>query len=119
MPQRPFASITSVLASLALVALTAIGSRSQDSPGGRNRAAAGPTNPRSTRAVPRMPDGRAYLQGTWSFSPATPLERPAEFAGKEFLTDDDVSRIRARAIARAAKGAPTDSDSPEASLATG
>ena len=31
----------------------------------------------------RTPD----LQGVWSFSTLTPLERPAEFTGREFLTD--------------------------------
>jgi hypothetical protein len=40
-------------------------------------------------------DGHPDLQGTWSFSTLTALERPAEFAGKEFLTDAE-----ARAFAK-------------------
>ena len=31
----------------------------------------------------RPPD----LQGLWSYATLTPLERPAEFAGKEFLSE--------------------------------
>jgi hypothetical protein len=35
--------------------------------------------------MPRTADGHADLQGIWSTR--TPLERPAEFAAKETLTD--------------------------------
>jgi len=37
--------------------------------------------------VPRSSDGRPDLQGVWNFGSATPLERPAQFAGKPVLTD--------------------------------
>jgi hypothetical protein len=37
-------------------------------------------------APPRTRDGRPDLQGIWSYATLTPLERPAEFAGKPFLT---------------------------------
>src|SRR5262245_36374564 len=36
---------------------------------------------------PRTPDGHPDFQGTYSFDTLTPLERPAEFAGKPFLND--------------------------------
>jgi len=36
--------------------------------------------------APRTPDGQPDLQGIWSFATITPLERPAELAGKEFFT---------------------------------
>jgi len=35
----------------------------------------------------RTPDGKPDLQGLWLNNTATPLERPAEFAGKAFLSD--------------------------------
>ena len=35
---------------------------------------------------PRTPDGQPDLQGIWSFATITPLERPADLAGKEFFT---------------------------------
>jgi hypothetical protein len=34
--------------------------------------------------TPRTPDGKPDLQGVWNFGSATPLERPAQFAGQEF-----------------------------------
>ena len=34
----------------------------------------------------RTPDGKPDLQGIWNSSTITPLERPTELAGKEFLT---------------------------------
>ena len=39
--------------------------------------------------VPRTPWGDPELQGVWSFATYTPLERPAELAGKEFFTPDE------------------------------
>ena len=51
-------------------------------------------------SVPRMPDGRPDLQGVWDFASVTPLRRPAEMAGKEFLTDEDVSALEAQAAGR-------------------
>src|SRR3974377_452656 len=37
-------------------------------------------------APTRTPDGQPDIQGIWNSSPLTPLERPAQLAGKEFLT---------------------------------
>jgi hypothetical protein len=51
-------------------------------------------------AVPRTPDGKPDLQGVWNFSSATALERPAEFAGREFLSDEDVAGVEQRAAER-------------------
>jgi len=50
--------------------------------------------------VPRTPDGQPDLQGVWDYRTATPLERPAEFAGKEFLTDQEIAGYERRAAAR-------------------
>src|SRR5260370_1264816 len=45
-------------------------------------------------------DGHPDLQGTWSFSTLTALERPAEFAGKEFLTETEARAFAKRTIER-------------------
>src|ERR1700704_1007027 len=45
-------------------------------------------------------DGHRDLQGTWSFSTLTALERPAEFAGKEFLTDAEAAAFAKRTMER-------------------
>src|SRR6478752_2949129 len=50
----------------------------------------------STAPAASHPD----LQGVWNFSTITPLERPAEFAGKEFLTDAEAAAYEARTVQR-------------------
>jgi hypothetical protein len=47
--------------------------------------------------VPRTPDGRPDLQGIWKFATLTPLQRPANLAGRTHLTDDEIAAIEARA----------------------
>ena len=37
------------------------------------------------------PASQPDLQGTWSFATITPLERPAELAGKEFFTEKEAA----------------------------
>jgi hypothetical protein len=46
-----------------------------------------------TYKAPRTVDGQPDLQGVWDYRTVTPLERPAEFADKEFLTELAVLRI--------------------------
>ena len=55
--------------------------------------------PTSTRAwTPSLtPDGQPDLQGVWSDVSITPLERPLVLQGRQFLTDQEVSQLKARA----------------------
>ena len=46
---------------------------------------------------PLTPDGKPDLQGVWLNQSATPLERPKELAGQQFLTDEEVAELRKRA----------------------
>src|SRR4051812_36082342 len=50
--------------------------------------------------VARTPDGHPDLQGVWDFRTATPLERPPEFAEREFLTDEDIAAVEQKAAER-------------------
>ncbi len=45
----------------------------------------------------RTLDGQPDLQGVWANNNATPLERPKELAGREFLTDAEVAALKAKA----------------------
>jgi hypothetical protein len=46
---------------------------------------------------PRTPWGDPDLQGIWNNSTITPIERPKELAGKEFLTDDQAAKLEEEA----------------------
>lgn len=49
-------------------------------------AAAQPLAPAGDAGAPRTPWGDPDLQGVWNHGTITPLERPAEYAGRERLT---------------------------------
>jgi hypothetical protein len=46
--------------------------------------------------VSRTPDGQPDLQGIWSNAVLTPLERPADLADKEFLTEQEAAEYQRR-----------------------
>ena len=46
--------------------------------------------------APRNEYGQPDLRGVWNFSSDIPLERPREFADKEFITEEDVANLQAR-----------------------
>src|SRR5262249_41170419 len=64
--------------------------------------------------LPRTPDGHSDLQGIWDFRSATPLERPARFAGREFMTPAEVIEYERLALAREAGRPPHDARSTAA-----
>ncbi|HUP23075.1 MAG TPA: hypothetical protein VNB06_09045 [Thermoanaerobaculia bacterium] len=43
--------------------------------------------------IPRMPDGRPDLSGTYDLATLTPLERPAEFGNNLYLTPEQAQKI--------------------------
>lgn len=51
-------------------------------------------------AIARTPWGHPDLQGTWNNSTITPLERPRELAGREFLTPEEAQKLDAAAADR-------------------
>src|SRR5579883_3518665 len=75
-----------VLGSVALAAVATQPLRSQQ-PVAQKPAAA------KRSAIPRTADGHPDLQGFWTNVTVTPLERPANLAGKEFLSDEDAAAL--------------------------
>jgi hypothetical protein len=67
------------------------------------------------RRLPRTPDGHPDVQGIWDFRSATALERPARFAGREFMTPDEVVAYEQEALERE-DGRPPDDGRTEQSV---
>jgi hypothetical protein len=63
--------------------------------------------------TPHMPDGKPDLHGYWTSESFTPLERPAKYAGREFLTDEEVQAAQKAGLQREYERNPND---PEATL---
>ena len=53
----------------------------------------------SAQEAPRTPWGDPDLQGIWVGSTLTPLERPSEYRGREFLTAQEVAALETAAAA--------------------
>src|SRR5512146_1579021 len=62
--------------------------------------------------APRTTDGAPDLQGFWTNSTLTPLERPKALGSKEFYTDEEVAAAQAKEKQRLAldlaEGLPTE-----------
>ena len=67
-------------------------------------------------APPRLPSGKPDLQGIWSNAVVTPLERPADLADKEFMTEDEArayARQRVETVNRDKRPDESDEFTPE------
>ncbi len=87
-----------VVAGLLAVALTA----SPHGFGQPARVAAKPAAAAKTGAwnTPRTPDGQPDLEGIWNNGTVTPMERPAELAGKEFFTPQEALAWEKQVVSR-------------------
>lgn len=50
--------------------------------------------------VPRTQWGQPDLQGVWNFSSDVPMQRPAQYGNRQFLTEDEIAAIQAARAAR-------------------
>ena len=91
-PSSRFPHVLSVMLGLVLPAAVSAGGQSRK-PVVKPAAAA----PRAA-TMPRTPDGRPDLQGTWDFAQLTPFERPGDFAGKQSVTDEEAEEFAQKRI---------------------
>jgi hypothetical protein len=61
-----------------------------------NAHANDPAKPQAKYTVPKTEFGAPELRGVWNFSSNTPLERPAQYKDREFLTREEVKKISAQ-----------------------
>jgi hypothetical protein len=104
---RRYTSLIGVIGMVALAAVPVAGQRPTDAV----RTVAGRGADSTARGV--GPSNTAWgepdLQGTWTFKTITPLERPAQFAGREFLTEAEAVELeRQAAKANAEEERPAD-----------
>ena len=67
-------------------------------------------SPLKTYTPPKTAWGDPDLQGIFTNATVTPFERPAEFAGKEFLTEKEVADLEARAAKNRVDQPPREGD---------
>ena len=48
---------------------------------------------KSAWVMPRTPDGHPDLHGYWTSLSYTPMERPAKYGNREFLTDEETQAL--------------------------
>src|SRR5688572_23975674 len=58
------------------------------------------TSPAKQWKAPRTPAGEPDLQGVWTTSTLTPLERPPDLAGKQFFTEQEAAEYEKRIFAQ-------------------
>ncbi len=94
--RRP--ALVSLLA-LAVATVLPAGVASGQTRSGGSTATSAVPNPKAW-IVPRTPWGHPDLQGIWSTATITPFERPAEMAGKEFLTEKEAADFERQTLER-------------------
>jgi hypothetical protein len=90
-------SSTSHVVPLIVVAASAIAIAGQ-TPASAPKNAGSPT--KKTWMPLRTPSGQPDLQGIWNFGTVTPLERPAAYADKEFLSPAEAAEFERQAVQR-------------------
>ena len=71
-----------------------------------------PASARKAGAIPRAKDGHPDLSGIWSNATRTPFERPAVFAGKATISDEEARQWEAREKERWEEGSTVDGGRP-------
>src|SRR5689334_25122635 len=89
-------------------------------PAGAAKAAAKTAAKTNAKAapLPRTPDGKPDLHGYWTSETFTPLERPAKYAGREYLTDEEVQAAQKDGLQREYDRPPNDPERTLSNLTT-
>src|SRR5262245_58235722 len=86
----------------ALCAAPLLGAQAAKAPA---QAPAKAAPPRAASTLPRTADGHPNLQGVYDIATITPIERPAEAAGRPVLTNEEAAAVEKYEVQREAKDA--------------
>jgi hypothetical protein len=106
----------------AIALVTAVAMLGQAPPAGqapsKAKESAKAPAPKKTWMAPRTPDGVPDLQGFWTNSTLTPLERPKGLGSKEFYTDEEIAaaqkKDQERLALNVAEGRPAEPGTADA-----
>jgi hypothetical protein len=84
-----YLAVAGVLAAASVIGLMACESAPEQNPAETSTSEDGPWT------LARTAWGDPDFQGVWRYEAAVPLERPAQFEGREFLTDEEVAQRQA------------------------
>ena len=107
MSDRCFASLGALTIAVAIASLRPVPVAGQTR---ASRATAGKAAATKTWTPPLTPDGQPDLQGIWTNATVTPFERPAELAGKAFLSEKEVAELEALAAENRVARPPREGD---------
>jgi len=99
MNRRLLTSVDVLAVAAAVVSLNLVPASGQTRSAGTRAAGTRTNNTAKPYAPPRTPDGQPDLQGFWTNSTYTPLERPKDVA-KEFYTPAEAAEAEKKAAAR-------------------
>jgi hypothetical protein len=91
---RVSVNTTALVLALVLSAPVWIAAQTKSSAAGK----ADTNAPKKTWVLHRTPDGQPDLQGYWTSLSFTPMERPAKYSNREFLTDEEAAQIHKEGI---------------------
>jgi len=105
MTRRPLLWLAGAVAIAAVVSSSSMSVFAQN-----GTSAAAKSAPAKKFAIPRTPWGDPDLSGVWDYKTITPLERPANMAGRSQLTDQEVAQLEGAAARNL--DAPPDENTP-------
>jgi hypothetical protein len=83
--------LSGIVAALGVLALAPVSAQQSPAKAGNAAPATG------AYKVPRLPNGQPDLTGVWANNSVTPMQRPKELGTRQYLTNEEMIRLKSRA----------------------